>query len=144
MQWLTLNLALAMMVGLMPLSSGPGPGPGGYVVAHTGQSECYDNQGRVISPKPGEPFFGQDANSISSPMAFKDGGDGTVADLRTGLTWTKTPWRAPIGRLKPRPKRAEQAGIELPGVLGKVPQERVKGEGGDEVARVDRPGERKA
>ncbi|MFN9929673.1 MAG: hypothetical protein ACK54T_03220 [bacterium] len=116
-------------------------------------AEVRDVRGRYVYPALIDAYVEVDGPALSidgpgahwSPVVFKDGGDGTVADLRTGLTWTKDPpWRAPIGRLKPRPKRAEQAGIELPGVLGKMGQERAKGEGGDEVARVDRPAERKA
>ncbi len=62
------------------------------------------------------------------------GGKGGTADFLAGL----------IGSLPPVHELAKQAGIELPGVLGKVREERAKGEGGDQAARVDRPGERKA
>jgi hypothetical protein len=37
------------------------PRPGTYVVVDTGQTKCYDNRGEIASPKPGQPFYGQDA-----------------------------------------------------------------------------------
>jgi hypothetical protein len=62
-----------------------------YTVTHTGQSKCYDDRGRIITPAPGDPFFGQDADFPNNPMSFADLGDGTVADRQTGLIWTKAP-----------------------------------------------------
>lgn len=62
-----------------------------YTITHTGQTQRYDDGGRVIYPKPGEAFYGQDADHASTPMAFKDIGNGTVQDLKTGLEWTKAP-----------------------------------------------------
>lgn len=62
-----------------------------YTITHTGQTQRYDDGGRVIYPKQGEAFYGQDADHASTPMAFKDIGNGTVQDLKTGLQWTKAP-----------------------------------------------------
>ncbi len=63
------------------------------VMTATGQTDCYDEAGEVLScPEPGEDFFGQDANfSAGSAMAFEDNGDGTVSDLNTGLDWQQVP-----------------------------------------------------
>jgi len=63
--------------------------PGPYVVVDTGQTACYDDAGRVISPRPGERFYGQDAQYDGAQPAYQDGGDGTVTDLNTGLMWVQ-------------------------------------------------------
>ncbi len=62
-----------------------------YVVVGTGQTACYDDAGRVISPRPGEPFYGQDAQHQGPQPAYRDNGDGTVTDLNTELMWEKSP-----------------------------------------------------
>jgi L-fucose mutarotase/ribose pyranase (RbsD/FucU family) len=32
-----------------------------YAVVDTGQTRCYDNRTEIAPPKPGQPFYGQDA-----------------------------------------------------------------------------------
>ncbi|MCX7046923.1 MAG: DUF1566 domain-containing protein, partial [Candidatus Sumerlaeota bacterium] len=66
-------------------SSSPLP----YTIVATGQNKCYDNQSEIASPKPGQPFYGQDAQYRGAQPSYKDNGDGTVSDLNTGLTWVK-------------------------------------------------------
>jgi hypothetical protein len=64
----------------------------GYPIIDTGQGEYYDDHGRSISaPRPGERFYGQDAQYDGIQMAYKDNGDGAVTDVNTGLMWQKTP-----------------------------------------------------
>ncbi|QIW09327.1 DUF1566 domain-containing protein [Francisella sp. LA112445] len=58
-------------------------------IPDTGQSNCYNNTGIIICPKKGMSFFGQDAQYIINPPAFRDNNDGTITDLNTGLMWTK-------------------------------------------------------
>jgi hypothetical protein len=41
------------------------------------------------APKPGQPFFGQDAFYRGPEPSYRDNGDGTVADLNTGLSWVQ-------------------------------------------------------
>ncbi|MFZ5766255.1 MAG: DUF1566 domain-containing protein [Thermodesulfobacteriota bacterium] len=53
----------------------------------TGQTVCYNNSTSIPCPKPGEPFFGQDANYTINPPAYTDHGNGTVTDNVTGLMW---------------------------------------------------------
>ena len=66
--------------------------PGSYVIVDTGQEDCYDDEGNVITaPQPGDAFYGQDGQYDGVPFAFEDNGDGTVTDLNTGLTWQQTP-----------------------------------------------------
>jgi len=69
-------------------------------VVGTGQTKCYDDEKVIPCPKPGEPFYGQDANyTINPPMTFaKLDGKGNplpddvkewsmVKDINTGLIW---------------------------------------------------------
>jgi len=67
------------------------PGAGTYVVVDTAQTSCYDDTGRVVSPGPGQPFYGQDAQFRGPRPAYRDNGNGTVTDLNTGLMWQKDP-----------------------------------------------------
>ncbi|MBW1914265.1 MAG: DUF1566 domain-containing protein [Deltaproteobacteria bacterium] len=62
-----------------------------YVVVDTGQDKCYNNGSVIDCPRPGERFYGQDAQYNGVEMSYRNNGDGTVTDLNTGLTWQKTP-----------------------------------------------------
>ena len=62
-----------------------------YPVVETGQDSCYDNRSEIACPAEGEPFYGQDAQYEGIRPAYQDNGDGTVADLNTGLMWQKDP-----------------------------------------------------
>ncbi|MGX9726742.1 MAG: Lcl domain-containing protein [Candidatus Electronema sp. VV] len=56
----------------------------------TGQTECYDVSGNVITcPTEGEPLYGQDAQYTSSKPAYNDLNNGTIQDYNTGLVWQK-------------------------------------------------------
>jgi hypothetical protein len=59
------------------------------VIVDTGQAVCYDETKQIRDPKPGRPFFGQDAQYTGVPAAYQDNGDGTVTDLNTGLMWSQ-------------------------------------------------------
>lgn len=58
-------------------------------IVDTGQVECYDNWGAIAYPRPGKPFYGQDAQYEGNNPSYKDNGDGTITDLITGLMWSK-------------------------------------------------------
>ncbi len=60
-----------------------------YLVVGTGQDTCYNATTAIAPPKPGQPFYGQDAQRPGPAAAYKDNGDGTVSDLNTGLMWVK-------------------------------------------------------
>lgn len=60
-----------------------------YTVPDTGQTLCYNDTAEMTCPQPGEDFYGQDANYGGVQPSYADGGDGTVADTVTGLTWQK-------------------------------------------------------
>ncbi len=62
-----------------------------YVVVDTGQTECYDDEGIMTCPNPGEAWFGQDASYEGAQPSYTDNGDGTVTDLNTGLMWRQDP-----------------------------------------------------
>lgn len=62
-----------------------------YVIVDTGQFKCYGTSTEITCQKPGEPFYGQDAQFTGHQPAYKDNGDGTITDLNTGLMWQKTP-----------------------------------------------------
>ncbi|RMF07982.1 MAG: DUF1566 domain-containing protein [Candidatus Neomarinimicrobiota bacterium] len=63
-----------------------------FTIVETGQTQCYDADGNVISPPaPDEPWYGQDAQFEATAFSFRDNGDGTVTDLNTGLTWQQVP-----------------------------------------------------
>lgn len=55
----------------------------------THQGGCFDNDGPTACPARGAAFFGQDAQYLGRAPAYRDNGNGTVADLVTGLTWEK-------------------------------------------------------
>ena len=67
-----------------------------YCVVGTGQAKCYDNSREIAPPKPGQPFYGQDAQYNGNQPAYKNNKDGTVTDLNTGLMWTQDPGRKNI------------------------------------------------
>jgi hypothetical protein len=63
-----------------------------YVVVGTGQNKCYDNRNEIDPPKPGQAFYGQDAQHPGNQPSYKISADGlTVSDNVTGLTWQRSP-----------------------------------------------------
>ena len=63
-----------------------------YKLVGTGQLKCFDDRGEIIPPKPGEPYFGQDAQNKTLKADYSLSGDGlTVFDKNTGLTWQRSP-----------------------------------------------------
>src|SRR5439155_23732926 len=91
----TLNLWLAALQArhvaallsiVLPLG-GPGRDSGcGCPLPATGQTTCWDSNGNVISCA----GTGEDGElRKGAPLAYADHGDGTVADVNTGLVWEK-------------------------------------------------------
>lgn len=58
-------------------------------IVDTGQTATYDTGKAIPYPKPGEAFYGQDAQYAGNQPSYRDNGDGTVTDLVTGLMWSK-------------------------------------------------------
>lgn len=89
----------------------PPPTNGAYVIVDTGQAKCYDNRGEIAPPKPGQPFYGQDAQFQGPSACYTLSADGfTVRDNVTGLTWQCSPDTDGDGALTRRDKlNLEQA-----------------------------------
>ena len=63
-----------------------------YPIVDTGQSRSCDNRSEIEPPKPGQPFYGQDAQFQCHPFSYVLSADGlTVCDQTTGLTWQRSP-----------------------------------------------------
>jgi hypothetical protein len=63
-----------------------------YTIVDTGQTRCYDNRNEIAPPKPGPPFYGQDAQFHTHPASYTLSADGlTIRDNNTGLTWQRSP-----------------------------------------------------
>jgi len=76
-----------------------------YTIVGTGQNKCYDAFGEIPPPKPGQPFYGQDAQHPDPAPAYRNNGDSTVTDLNTRLMWvqargTKVSWDAAVAGAK--------------------------------------------
>ena len=87
-QILLLLIAATLFLGHR---AGPAVAQWSSPIVDTGQIPCYDDVGQIPCPRPGEPFYGQDAQYQGQQMTFRDNGDGTVTDLNTGLMWQKSP-----------------------------------------------------
>jgi Protein of unknown function (DUF1566) len=80
----------ALVVG--GLSIGPALAQQPYPIVSSGQTTTYDNRGAIAPPKPGQPFYGQDAQHQPRPASYTLSADGlTVRDNVTGLTWQRSP-----------------------------------------------------
>ena len=62
-----------------------------YTVVDTNQVNSYDADGSVITPSPGESYYGQDAIYSGNLPDYTDNGDGTITDNNTGLMWQQVP-----------------------------------------------------
>ena len=60
-----------------------------YEIVDTGVKEFYDNTSIIPEPKPGQPFYGQDAQYRINNPSYSDNGDGTITDNVTGLMWQR-------------------------------------------------------
>ncbi len=62
-----------------------------YPIVDTNQRRSFGEQYEIVLPKPGEAFYGQDANYLGNAPKYRKNDDGTVSDLVTGLMWTADP-----------------------------------------------------
>ncbi|MGD0060914.1 MAG: DUF1566 domain-containing protein [Verrucomicrobiia bacterium] len=89
-----------------------------YTIVDTGQVRCYDNRSEIAPPKPGEPFYGQDAQFRNHPSSYTLSPDGlTVYDNDTGLTWQRSPDTDGDGSLTRRDKLTLTQALALPAKL---------------------------
>ena len=84
-----LFLSCILAAATLPAQPQTQPPQPPYPIPHTGQTQCFDSQGPIAAPRPGEKFHGQDGNRVKNPMQYRDNGDGTITDLVTGLMWQK-------------------------------------------------------
>ena len=76
-----------------------------YTIVDTGQVKCYDNRNEIPPPKPGQSFYGQDAQFSAHRASYTLSTDGlTVRDNVTGLTWQRSPDTDGDGSLTRRDK----------------------------------------
>ena len=76
-----------------------------YPIVATGQAKSYDHSKEISAPKPGEPFYGQDAQFQTHPSSYVLSADDlTVYDRNTGLTWQRSPDTAGDGVLTRKDK----------------------------------------
>ena len=89
-----------------------------YAIVDTGQAKCYDLRGEIVPPKPGEAFYGQDAQLQTHPASYALSADGlTVRDHVTGLTWQRSPDVDSDNTLTERDKLTFAQAQELPAKL---------------------------
>ena len=71
-----------------------------YPIVGTGQTKCYDASREIAPPRPGQPFYGQDAQHPGPAPAYALSADGlTVLDRNTRLTWQASADTNSDGRL---------------------------------------------
>lgn len=89
-----------------------------YTIVDSGQTRCYDNQNEIAPPKPGQPFYGQDAQYQAHPASYTLSTDGlTARDNVTGLTWQRSPDTDGDGALTRRDKFTFAQAQALPAKL---------------------------
>lgn len=92
-----------------------------YAIVGTGQALCYGNFAVIAPPKPGQSFFGQDAQYPSNRPSYKPSSDGlTVYDNNTGLTWQHSPDTDGDGMLTRHDKLTLAQARNLPAKLNAV------------------------
>lgn len=89
-----------------------------YPIVATGQTKCYDNSLEISPPKPGQPFYGQDAQIHIHLASYTVSADGlTVRDNVTGLTWQRSPDTDGNGNITASDKRSLTQAKAIPAKL---------------------------
>jgi len=89
-----------------------------FPIVATGQTKCYDNTHEIAPPKPGQPFYGQDAQHQVNAASYTLSADGlTVQDNVTGLTWQRSPDTDGNGKITASDKRSLAQAKAIPAKL---------------------------
>jgi hypothetical protein len=56
-------------------------------VVDSDQLSCFDTDGEIACPSEGADYYGQDAQYVRYPPAYRDNGDDTITDEVTGMVW---------------------------------------------------------
>ncbi len=89
-----------------------------YPIVDTGQSKCYDNRGEIAPPRPGQAFYGQDAQFHGHAASYTLSADGLmVRDNVTDLTWQSSPDTDGDGAVTRRDKLTLSQAQALPAKL---------------------------
>jgi hypothetical protein len=103
---------------LLSLASGAQPTERSYAIVDTAQDRCFDNRAEIATPKPGQPFYGQDAQHQGLQPSYALSRDKlTVLDNHTGLTWQRSPDTDGKGGLNSRDKLTWSQAQGLPAKL---------------------------
>ena len=61
-----------------------------YAIVGTGQTKCYSDRSEIAPPRPGERFYGQNAQWPGVQPSYQFGANGLIVyDNNTGLTWQR-------------------------------------------------------
>jgi PKD repeat protein len=69
----------------------PAPPDGAFIIVDTAQTNCYADNGAVISPALAinSVDYGEDGQIFGNQPGYTNNGDGTITDLNTGLMWVQ-------------------------------------------------------
>jgi len=63
----------------------------GYPIVGTNQTKFYNNTTEITAPASGSTIYGQNATYPGNVPHYVNNGDGTIADMVTGLMWKQSP-----------------------------------------------------
>jgi len=85
----TILLSTTLIVFSARCEGASKPSAPSYPIVGTAQTNFCSDTSTMAKPKPGEAFYGQDAQFPANEPSYTDNGDGTVTDNVTGLMWQR-------------------------------------------------------
>lgn len=61
-----------------------------YTIVDTAQTRCFDDTAEIAAPGTNDAFYGQDGNYDGAQPNYIDLNNGTILDVNTALTWTRS------------------------------------------------------